>query len=610
MSKVRCSSKRIYAFDTENDWNEEHTEVYFVQCAFIGEHKKEMLLSCNDILEDRVNVIYRMMDIALEKVGCSYFYCANLKHESELLKEGLKIIQQVFPVQYLRRENQMLQISIKVDDRHMIFIRDVLNLYPGTSVKRLGDLFGIEKLDGFKFRPGWSKGIDFTLEENQRYCYRDAEIVYEASKKLHDNKMDGITMSSVAWRKCKEIFNGGNPRNNTMWNRLFPKLEKDLDVLIRKAYIGGINYSKSDFVVKPNTYLSVEDANSMYPTVAVFDSLPYGKPFLYYQKPIHGVYFVVGTWKLETKEGQVDFLHLDMKAELVEGGYEMVLTSVDHELLFECYNVISEDVDYYLGYASKTGILDDWFINWYNYRQKAKDDGDAVMDTYAKYMLNSLTGRFGLRREMTECLLEDDWVTLSKTDDEDNIVDNEDSYLPYVAFITAYARKRLIQHSRLFDPLVHMDTDSCIGYRPIGASTLSTTGMLGGWKVEALPYRIIEGGFKRYVLLMDEEVTGLKSIKMAGAGIPQHSDTNGCPVGMWVEILDNPEVIKEKGYELGQRRYKVKSKWLIDLLVKNGYNPDDIDTRKLMPKKAFGGYIYVPTTMKLHDGLLMRLKLR
>ena len=154
MSKVRCSSKRIYAFDTENDWNEENTEVYFVQCAFIGEHTKEMLLSCDDILEDRVNVIYRMMDIALEKVGCSYFYCANLKHESELLKEGLKIIQQVFPVQYLRRENQMLQISIKVDDRHMIFIRDVLNLYPGTSVKRLGDLFGIEKLDGFKFKIG------------------------------------------------------------------------------------------------------------------------------------------------------------------------------------------------------------------------------------------------------------------------------------------------------------------------------------------------------------------------------------------------------------------------------------------------------------------------
>ena len=109
---------------------------------------------------------------------------------------------------------------------------------------------------------------------------------------------------------------------------------------------------------------------------------------------------------------------------------------------------------------------------------------------------------------------------------------------------------------------------------------------------------------------MDDEVTGLKSIKMAGAGIPQHTDSNGCPIGMWIEILDNPDVIKEKGYELGQRRYQVKSKWLIDLLVKHGYDPNDIDTRKLMPKKAFGGYIYVPTTMKLHDGLLMRLKLR
>lgn len=610
MSKVKCVNKRVFSFDTENDWNEENTEVYFVQCAIVGENKRHMILSVNDILEDRVNVIYKMMDIALEKVGCTFFYCANLKHEAELLKEGLKIIQQVYNVQYLRRDNQMLQITIKIDGKHMIYLRDVLNLYPGTSVKKLGDLFQLPKIDGFKFRPGWSNGIDFTLPENQRYCYRDAEITYESAVNLHDNKMDGVTMSSVAWKKCKEIFNAGNPRNTTMWNRLFPKLTKDLDMLLRKAYIGGINYTSSDYVVKPNTYLAVEDASSMYPTVAVFDPLPYGHPFMYKTKPIHGVYFVIGTWRLEKKDGCIDFLQIDLKAELVEGGYEMVLTSIDHELLYECYNVIHEEVDYYLGYMAKTGILDEWFVNWYAFRQKAKDDDDVVMDLYAKYMLNSLTGRFGLRREMTECLLEDDWVTLDKTDDEGEIVDNEDSYLPYVAFITAYARRRLIQHSRLFDPLIHMDTDSCIGFRPNGISTLSTSGMLGGWKVESLPKHIIEGGFKRYVLLMDDDVSNPDSIQMAAAGVPQHRDNNGCPIGMWIEILDNPMIIKEKGYELGQKEYKVKSRWLSKLLLENGYNPGKVDTRKLMPKKVFGGYIYKPTTMKLHDGLLMRLRLR
>ncbi len=610
MSKVRCTNKRIFAFDTENDWNEENTEVYFVQCAFVGEYRREMLLSCNDILEDRVNIIYRMMEIATEKVGCTFFYCANLKHEAELLKEGLKIIQQVYQVQYLRRDNQMLQITIKIDDKHMIYLRDILNLYPGTSVKKLGELFNIEKLDGFDFHSGWSEGVDFTLDENQKYCYRDAEIVYEAAKKLHKNKMDGVTMSSVAWRKCKEIFNGGNPKNTAMWNRLFPKLSKDLDVLLRKAYIGGINYSNQEYTVKPNTYLSVEDASSMYPTVAVFDELPYGAPFYYDEKPLHGVYFVVGTWELEIKENGIDFLQLDLKPELMDGGYELVLTSVDHDLIYDCYNVISEDVDYYIGYSSRTGLLDDWFVRWYKYRQDAKEKGDVVMDTYAKYMLNSLTGRFGLRREMTECILEDDWVTLDKTNSEGEIVDNEDSYLPYVAFITAHARRRLIQHSKLFDPLIHMDTDSCIGYRKIGHSTLSVEGMLGGWAVEALPKYIIEGGFKRYVLLMNDDVSDTKSIKMAAAGVPQHTDSNGCPIGMWIEILDNPTIIKEKGYTLGQKEYKVKSRWLSKLLLKHGYNPGKIDTRKLMPKKAFGGYIYVPTTMKLHDGLLMRLRLR
>ena len=69
MSKVKCVNKRVFSFDTENDWNEENTEVYFVQCAIVGENKRHMILSVNDILEDRVNVIYKMMDIALEKVG-------------------------------------------------------------------------------------------------------------------------------------------------------------------------------------------------------------------------------------------------------------------------------------------------------------------------------------------------------------------------------------------------------------------------------------------------------------------------------------------------------------------------------------------------------------
>ena len=116
-----------------------------------------------------------------------------------------------------------------------------------------------------------------------------------------------------------------------------------------------------------------------------------------------------------------------------------------------------------------------------------------------------------------------------------------------------------------------------------------------------MPKTHIEGGFKRY---FQTHFDG--SYSMAAAGVPQKSDANDVPIGMWIEILDNPQIIKEHGYELGQEHYCVKSPWLRKILQDGGYNPDDIDTRKLMPKKAFGGYIYVPTTMKLNDNMVLR----
>ena len=485
--KVRCVNKRVYAFDTENDWNEEETEVYFVQCAFVGEDVKHMIFSEGGIVEDRARVLTEMMDIATQKRGCTFFYCANLKHESELLKEGLKIVQEFYDVSYLRRENSMLQISIKIDDNHVLHIRDILLLYPSTSVKSLGELFDIEKLDGFEFKPGWSKEVDFSLRENREYCYRDAEIVYKSAKLLHDNNMDGITISSVAWRKCKEMFNGGNPRNTTMWNRLFPTLTKNIDEICRKAYRGGTNFTNPDFVVKDNTSLVHIDKTSMYPTVGVFDELPYGEPFFNGKLKPEGLYIVVGKWDLELKEKGIDFLQTDLAVKLMDGRYDFHLTSIDYDMMHDNYYVKHEEIDFYLSFSSRVGILKDWFVSWFEKRAIARAKGDTVGDMFAKFMLNSLTGRFGLRREQTECFLEEDWKMTIKTDEEGIGLENTDNYVPYVAFMTAHARRRLIQQSKFFDPLIHMDTDSCVGYMSNDRQILSVVGLMGGWKVEERP---------------------------------------------------------------------------------------------------------------------------
>ena len=602
---IRCKNKQLYALDTENDWNEENTEVYMVQAAIVSEDYKEMLYSVNpksqsrdDIVKDRINIINNLIEKALQIDGCTFVYVANLKHEAEFIKEGLKVIQQQYDISYLRKDSQMLQIYIKLSSTQALIFHDVLALYPSTSVKKLGKLFNLPKLDGFEFKPGWSKPIDLSSPGHTAYCYRDAEITYKAAKELQDKDLAGVTMTSVAWKKCKTIFNGDNPRSPT-WNSYFPRLDKEIDEFLRPAYIGGINYSDPNYVAPPDGFLVHEDAKSMYPSVGVYDPLPYGYPIYYGSTRPNGLWVCKGYFRLSILPNQPDYLNLHTRIPNEDGTYTLTLTSIDYEIIHEIYSVTYEEITTYVGFKSTVGLLKQWFLAWYHAKEYHKSNNDPVQETFSKYMLNSLTGRFGLRRELTNCILSEDWITVDKTTPDGEPEENDDSYLPYVMFMTAHARRRLITHARGFDPLIHMDTDSTIGYRR--GPPFVYINALGGWGLVSMPKTHIEGGFKRY---FQTHFDG--SYSMAAAGVPQKSDANDVPIGMWIEILDNPQIIKEHGYELGQEHYCVKSPWLRKILQDGGYNPDDIDTRKLMPKKAFGGYIYVPTTMKLNDNMVLR----
>lgn len=106
--------------------------------------------------------------------------------------------------------------------------------------------------------------------------------------------------------------------------------------------------------------------------------------------------------------------------------------------------------------------------------------------------------------------------------------------------------------------------------------------------------------------MVDEPKT-LKDISMACAGVPQKTKEDA-PIGMWLELLDNPESIAETGLTLGNPHYRVKSQWIRELMVENGLNPDDADTMKLLPHKIKGGTVLKPTTFNLRDVLSIRLR--
>ncbi len=221
-------------------------------------------------------------------------------------------------------------------------------------------------------------------------------------------------------------------------------------------------------------------------------------------------------------------------------------------------------------------------------------------------MLNAAYGRFALIPDgsTTELVLEDG-EPVWKTSEEKG---EPTAYLPYAMFVTAWARRELMDRVRLVvdtygvDSVLHCDTDSVIYLgEPIGGYGKE----LGMWDLESRPDGIYEGGFKRYIEVFNDR-EGLDKYNVTCAGVPQPKRADGLPYGMWIELLDDPTRIF--GGELGHEKYWIKSKWLVDLYQKSEKDPFEVNTLKLLPRRVPGGVILEGHTHEIDsDGLALRL---
>ena len=226
-------------------------------------------------------------------------------------------------------------------------------------------------------------------------------------------------------------------------------------------------------------------------------------------------------------------------------------------------------------------------------------------------MINSLYGRFALAPETEENKLEycedlGDWDWIS----EDTLNEDSDAYLPYAMFITAYARARLLENVMAVgcENVIHCDTDSVIHYGP-PSEDVEHGEHLGTWGIESTPKAIYEGGFKRYIEVLNEPIQSPKDISMACAGVPQKFDPTGkVPIGMWVELLDDPSRICETGRTLGQTDYHIESDWLRRIYLDNGFDPDHVNTNKLIPETVPGGTILRERQHCLNDMMIYRFR--
>ena len=617
---------RIYGLDTETDNN--GSTAWMVQWAMVDAlgHGR-----CGTEYEDLKAYLVHFLDMK----GKTFIYCHNFDYDFHFIKGILAQIaeEEVTSLDIISRHGKVISVTMepKEDSMHSegtLVFRDSLKKIPGSSVRSLGKLIGLPKLEGVSedFHPGWSLDVDFSDPKEWEYVKRDAQIVAVAMDKMHLSGRTKSTASGDAWMLMKRFVagEGKNTRNDLRWKKYFPKLPTELDLRLRRGYTGGLNISMHTGLHEG--VITHEDVHSMYPTVMSYDPLPYGLPTLQFHPPRDGALYIVETRiKFRLKDGMFPWFQfkngMDYAIEgaafgsLIEETYEwheMTLTNVDLDILMDWYDV-DFDPDYahtFFVFLQKTGIFAGYIEKYM--KEKEQAEKGSLQYTNAKLAMNSGYGRMALARETEDTkLLWDpemgDWMLFS----DPTMNDDTENYLPYAMFVTSYARARLLENCKQLHAegkmILHCDTDSVI-HMGEESEEMDHGDYLGGWGIEGRPSRIYEGGFKRYIEIFgDPETDGMKALNVTCAGVPQRMNHLGVPVGPWIELLDDPAIITSHA-TIGHEDYRIKSEWLRKLYLDNGMDPDKVDTMKLIPVKVPGGIILEKRQHTLNDNLTWRLR--
>ena len=306
------------------------------------------------------------------------------------------------------------------------------------------------------------------------YIKNDVEIMARALKIMFDENLTAMTIGSDALNNYKEI--------NKNFKKYFPILPYQIDKDIRKSYKGGFTYLNEIYKEKETGGGLVLDVNSLYPSVMVYNKLPFGDPVFFEGKyendTLYPLYIQTISCIFDLKDGMIPTIQIKNNLSFLPNEYvkssdgdiiTLTLTNIDLELFLEHYNV--SELTYHSGWKFKAikGLFTEYIDYWSNKKIDAKKDNNTALYRIAKLMLNSLYGKFGLNpdiRSKYPYLNEDGIVkyTLYPAEIRDSI------YLPVATFITSYARYKTITTSQKIkdysikkygiDKYVYSDTDS------------------------------------------------------------------------------------------------------------------------------------------------------
>lgn len=367
--------------------------------------------------------------------------------------------------------------------------KDILNVISGASVKKLGAMIELEKLD---------HGSSF---DNEYYCQRDTEIVY---------------FSLLVFKKYLSAMNVTlkNTAAGTGFSHLISKYEhlrfnnfsEEEHEFMRAGYCGGrtevFNTSKQTGEIY--SY----DIVSSYPYAMTKIPLMNFSVRRFTKKP-----------KLENSEGMINCV---VEAPKIDIPY--LPLKHDNKLIFPggvfagtwTYFEIREALK--LGYKIKKVInalefsayteitLADFVESLFAQRKKSKKEKNQVMDYCCKILLNASYGKFALGNEVSELVTEQELLkskgnfTAEKYPNGQYKINKTQGYSPttnylIAAYITAYGRHNLfdkLSKAHNGGVLLYCDTDSVFYAGPKSIFPDDTSGNLGSFELQ---YQISEAHF-------------------------------------------------------------------------------------------------------------------
>lgn len=367
---------------------------------------------------------------------------------------------------------------------NVVEFRDSWNKIP-MGVSRVAKAFNQPESKGdIDYHAERPVGHRITAEERD-YIRRDVSIMANAMSEVISNGMTKLTVASDAMKEYKKL-------TGKRFDRLFPKLSEEMDLLIRRAYRGGFTYVDERFRGKKLGSGLVLDVNSLYPSVMKNNLIPYGEPKRMEGEVItderYPLSILTITFTAKLKKDHIPCIQIKGSNMFAPTEYlrnideptTLTMTNVDFELYNDHYDL--DILDYAGGwlFRAQTGMFDAYIDKW----AKVKETSKGGKREIAKLHLNSLYGKFATNPLVASKIpvFEDDMVKLKRGADNTR----PPVYTAAGVFITSHARNLTIRAAQdNYDVFAYADTDSLhllVDEVPEGLDVHPTR--MGAWKLE------------------------------------------------------------------------------------------------------------------------------